>query len=252
MEKRTDNIIAWIKGLFESTGGKTAIIGISGGKDSTVCGKLLVEALGKENVIGVLMPNGVQKDIADSHRVIDLLGIKSVTVNICQPYAAMMAELDGAVKNAGESLAVYGNRGIETNLPARLRMCTLYSIAAMYPSARVCNTCNRSEDYVGYSTKFGDGAGDFSPLSDLTVREVLELGDDLGLPRDLVHKTPSDGMCGKSDEDNLGFSYAQLDSYILDGVDLPKDTRDAIERKHTQNLHKLLPMPKYEKADYVE
>ena len=134
---------------------------------------------------------------------------------------------------------------VTTNLPSRLRMSVLYAVAAEYPGARVVNTCNRSEDYVGYSTKFGDAAGDFSPLGELTVREVLEIGDDIGMPENLVHKAPSDGMCGSTDEMKLGFTYKELDDFLL-GTGIPCDeTMGKIARLHRINLHKLVPMPKF-------
>jgi len=244
MKKLTKDIIEWIKNLFATTGGKTAVIGISGGKDSTVCAKLLCEALGPENVIGVMMPNGVQADIADSMKVCELLGIKAFNINIGETYSALRINVWHAAGKDPGNVSTFA-----TNTPARIRMITLYGVAALYPGARVCNTCNRSEDYVGYSTKFGDSAGDFSPLSNLTVREVLEVGDDLGLPYELVHKTPSDGMCGKSDEDNLGFTYAELDAYLLEGT-MP-ERLEKIERLHKMNLHKLLPMPAFKKVEDV-
>ncbi len=143
------------------------------------------------------------------------------------------------------------NPMIKTNLPARLRMTTLYAVAALYPNSRVVNTCNRSEDYVGYSTKYGDAAGDFSPLGNLTVREVLEIGDDLGLPHHLVHKAPSDGMCGKTDEDNLGFTYEQLDDFILGTKEVPMEVIDKIMRLHNATRHKYRPMPTFTADDFI-
>ena len=134
---------------------------------------------------------------------------------------------------------------IKTNLPARIRMTTLYAVAALYPNSRVVNTCNYSEDYVGYSTKYGDAAGDFSPLGGLTVREVLAIGDALGLPYYLVHKTPSDGMCGKTDEDNLGFAYEQLDNYILGTDDVDAEVVKKIEHLHRVTRHKYNLIPTY-------
>jgi NAD+ synthase len=142
------------------------------------------------------------------------------------------------------------NPMIKTNLPARLRMATLYAVAALYPNSRVVNTCNRSEDYVGYSTKYGDAAGDFSPLGNLTVREVLEIGDELGLPSHLVHKAPSDGMCGKTDEDNLGFTYEQLDDYILETGIVDEEIVAKIEKLHKSTRHKYRPMPVFTADDF--
>ena len=195
-----------------------------------------------------MMPNGVQGDLADSYEVCELLGIPSFTMNIEDAYEDMLETISASLAVRGVEQpysCVRSNDMIRTNLPARLRMATLYAVAALYPNSRVVNTCNYSEDYVGYSTKYGDAAGDFSPLGHLTVREVLEIGDDLGLPRHLVHKVPSDGMCGKSDEDNLGFTYEELDDYLLNGVNCKTDweTIKKIEKLYKATRHKYKPMP---------
>lgn len=232
------NIINWIRDWFEKNGPKaSAVIGISGGKDSTIVAKLLVEALGKDRVVGVMMPNGEQKDISDSKRVVDLLGIKSYTINIEKAYNGILESLNESLETSEDT---------KINIGPRLRMTTLYAIAQSLPNGgRVCNTCNASEDYVGYSTKYGDSAGDFSPCSNFLVTEMLQIGDALGLPYDLVHKIPSDGLCGKTDEDNLGFTYAELDRYILTGKIDSKEKQEIIDRKHRLNLHKLMLMPSY-------
>ena len=245
-EKTAKEIIDWIRQWFEENGPKAnAVIGISGGKDSTIVAKLLVEALGKDRVVGVLMPNGIQADIEDSKKVVELLGIRNYTVNI-------KAAVDGEYK-ALEEAGIEISNDTKINTPPRIRMATLYGIAASLENGgRVVNTCNKSEDYVGYSTKGGDSFSDMAPTSDLTVTEILKLGDFLGLPKELVHKTPSDGLCGKTDEDNLGFTYAQLDSYIewlenneIGECPIDEDLRKIIDKKHKLNLHKLLLMPKY-------
>ena len=198
--------INWIRKYFEETYGKKAVIGISGGKDSTVAAALCVEALGAENVIGVMMPNGRQSDIKDSYEIIKYLGIKSYNIDISDSFDDIISELifftDLVISNQ-----------TKINLAPRLRMATLYAIAQSC-NGRVCNTCNYSEDYVGYSTLYGDLAGDFSPLGKFFVSEIIEIGDFLGLPKELVHKTPSDGLCGLTDEDNLGFTYDELECYI--------------------------------------
>ena len=244
MQTRIDNLVKWIRTQVPE-GGK-AVLGISGGKDSTIAAALCVKALGKENVIGVLMPNGQQNDIYDSFDVCSIFGIDYLVVNIGSTYDALCAAID---QNLYHRLTVDNyaemNPTIRTNLPARLRMSTLYAVAALYPNSRVVNTCNYSEDYVGYSTKYGDAAGDFSPLGFMTVREVLAVGDALGLPYDLVHKTPSDGMCGKTDEDNLGFTYEQLDDYILHTRHVDMDTIEKIERLHRATRHKYTSIPTF-------
>lgn len=238
MQKLTESVINWIRDYFKDNPDGKVICGISGGKDSTIVAALCVKALGADRVIGVLIPNGIQMDIDDSCEVCTHLRIESIEVNIFESYLALVRKIsllaDKPIPPA-----------ISTNLPSRLRMCTLYTIAALYPNSRVVNTSNASERYIGYSTKFGDGAGDFSPLGNLTVQEVLTIGDDLGLPYELVHKTPSDGMSGQSDEDKLGFTYEDLDIYI-NGGDVPKEVADKIEKLHNANLHKINDMPRFD------
>ena len=245
---RTKNeIVEWIRDYFDKNGkGCKAVIGISGGKDSSIAAALCAEALGKENVVGVLMPNGVQSDISDSKKLVEFLGIPYVELNIGGAFQAMKEMLTGS----SELLALCGTDGLtrdtEINLPPRLRMSTLYAVGQMIPGgARVVNTCNASEDYVGYSTKYGDAAGDFSPLSQLLVHEVRQIGDVLGLPADLVHKTPSDGLSGQDDEQKLGFTYATLDNYVLTGECEDEATKAKIDRLHMINLHKLRLMPAF-------
>ena len=252
--KTKEDIVRWIRTYFEENGpGCSAVIGISGGKDSSVAAALCAEALGKERVLGVLMPNGVQSDISDSRRLVDFLGIPHVELNIGGAFEAMTGMLTGSA----ELLSISGTDTVtndtRVNLPPRLRMATLYAVGQMLPGgARVVNTCNASEDYVGYSTKFGDAAGDFSPLSHLLVHEVRQIGDVLGLPAELVHKTPSDGLSGLDDEQKLGFTYAALDEYILTGKCEDASVRAKIDRLHRINLHKLQLMPAFGAAGEVE
>lgn len=236
-----DKIIVWIKNFFKDKKGP-AVIGISGGKDSTICAALLTEALGPERVVGVMMPNGIQKDISDSKKVIEVLGIKGLTVNIEDAYNAIYNQVFDAIKPEDTSFL---SPVFTTNTPARLRMTTLYGIAAQL-GGFVCNTCNKSEDYVGYSTKYGDAAGDFSLLNRLTKTEVVALGDYMKLPTELVHKTPSDGMCGKSDEANMGFTYEALDTFILTGLPPKAEEvfRKIVTMHHNPNTkYKLIEMP---------
>ena len=247
---RANDVINWIKDYYKDNPDGKAIIGISGGKDSTIAAALCVEALGADRVIGVLMPQGIQRDISDSYEVVARLKLQYHVVNIGAACEELYHFLADAVFLSGGMRAVKENTMITTNTPARLRMATLYAVAALYPNSRVVNTCNRSEDYVGYSTKFGDAAGDFSPLGNLTVREVLAIGDELGLPEHLVHKEPSDGMCGKTDEDNLGFTYEQLDDYILGTGAVDVETVAKIERLHKATRHKYQPMPMFSPDDF--
>lgn len=222
----TEKIIEWIRNYFKKTNGRKVVIGISGGKDSTVCAALCVKALGKENVIGVMMPNGVQADIEDSEKIIKFLGIESLVVNINYAFMNLVNQINE--KHISSQAQI--------NMPPRLRMAVLYGVAQNI-GGRVVNTCNRSEDIVGYSTLWGDSVNDFSPLGLLTTEEVIGIGDELGLPYDLVHKTPSDGLCGKSDEDNLGFTYAEINKIIRTGE--KTEHFDEIVKRYNNNRFKL-------------
>jgi len=234
-----DQVVQWIIDWFEVNGkGCNAVIGISGGKDSSVVAGLCAEALGKDRVIGVTMPNGVQRDIDDSMKLIKHLGIRYCCVNIGDTYNALMS----AVKEQLGTLNAEVSRQTVINLPPRLRMSTLYAVSQSM-NGRVANTCNLSEDWVGYSTRYGDAAGDFAPLGGLTVQEVKAIGKELGLPIELVEKVPSDGLTDKSDEDNLGFTYAVLDQYIRTGICNDPKTKALIDHKHITNLFKLQPIP---------
>lgn len=229
-------IIQWIKDYFENQkGAKGAVIGISGGKDSTIVSKLLVEALGNENVFGVLMPNGEQKDIDDSLRVVNEVGIRYRIVNIEQAY-------DGLLNAIGNQCI--SKQGM-INIPPRLRMTTLYAIGATM-GYRVCGTSNKSESFIGYTTKWGDNVCDFNPIGNLSTEEVVALGDELGLPYDLVHKAPSDGLTGLTDEDNLGFTYKMINDYIDNGSCGDKEMDEKIKKRYEYNLHKSNPIPKWE------
>ena len=233
--KVKNDIVKWIQDWFETNGkGCKGVLGISGGKDSSVVAALLVEALGKENVVGVLMPNGEQFDIDVSEALVKHLGIKSYVVNIKEAYDGVISELN----KSGIELTPQA----VTNLPPRLRMTTVYAVSQCV-NGRVANTCNLSEDWVGYSTRYGDSAGDFSPLAKLTVQEVKEIGRALGLPDMFVDKVPIDGLCGKTDEDNLGFTYATLDKYIREGICEDEETKAKIDRMHRINQFKLELMP---------
>ncbi len=235
-KKVKDDCVAWIRDFFEKNGkGCNAVIGISGGKDSSVAAAVCVEALGRDRVIGVLMPCGEQADIEYARMLVNHLGIKNYTINI-------KAAVDGVLGEVEDKLEVTVQT--KTNLPARIRMATLYAVSQSC-NGRVVNTCNLSEDWVGYSTRYGDAAGDFSPLSQLTVAEVKEIGRLLGLPAELVDKPPIDGLTGKTDEDNLGFTYAELDRYIREGIIEDEKVKERIDTLHVRNLFKLQLMPSF-------
>ncbi|MDO5435597.1 MAG: NAD(+) synthase [Clostridia bacterium] len=233
--KVKEQCVAWIRKFFEENGpGCNAVIGISGGKDSSIVAALCVEALGKDRVIGVLMPNGVQQDIDMAYLLVNTLGIRSYEINI---HDAVQAVLDGLPFDCTDQT--------RQNLPPRIRMATLYAVSQSH-NGRVANTCNLSEDWVGYSTRYGDSVGDFSPCSRLTVAEIRQIGYQLGLPAVLIDKVPIDGLCGKTDEDNLGFTYAELDRYIRTGEIGNKEHQERIDAMHRKNLFKLALMPCFE------
>lgn len=238
VEKTTKQAVQWIRDWFEANGkGCNAVIGISGGKDSSVVAALCVEALGKDRVIGVLMPNGEQPDIDCSRQLVSYLGIPYHVCNIQKAVDGVLESL----KAAGVEIS----RQTVVNLPPRIRMATLYALSQSF-NGRVANTCNLSEDYVGYSTRYGDAAGDFAPLGKLTVQEVKAIGKYLKLPENLVEKVPSDGLTDRTDEDNLGFTYAMLDKYIRTGVCDDEEKKARIDRLHVLNEFKLKPIPCFE------
>ena len=209
--KVKEELVEWIRDFFEINGKDCrAVVAISGGKDSSVVAALCVEALGRDRVFGVLLPNGEQADIDASKLLVSHLNIEHAVVNIKESFDGMVEELE-------QKLPVELTKQTRTNLPARLRMAATYAVAQSM-NGRVANTCNLSEDWVGYSTRYGDAAGDFSPLARLTVQEVRAVGAELGLPDKLVYKVPIDGLSGLTDEENLGFTYAVLDNYIRTGV----------------------------------
>lgn len=249
IKKTKEELVQWIYRFFQENGeGCNAIVGISGGKDSSVVAALCVEALGKDRVIGVLMPNGQQSDIEFSYELVKSLGIEFVLVNIADAVNGVCKNIKSSYKSNGKIMCKQKDIELSeqtlVNLPARIRMSTLYAIAQTF-NGRVANTCNLSEDYIGYSTRYGDSVGDFSPLANLTSEEVIAIGKELGLPDDLVLKVPSDGLCGKTDEDNFGFTYNVLNKYIRTGICEDEHIKKKIDNMHKKNLFKLQLMPTF-------
>lgn len=235
-QKVKNDCISWIRDFFRENGPDcNAVVGISGGKDSSIAAALCVEALGKDRVIGVLMPKGEQPDIDMAYMLVNHLGIRHYEINIQDAFAGVLSAMPQDLSLTEQT---------KNNLPPRIRMSTLYAVSQSV-NGRVVNTCNLSEDWVGYSTRYGDAAGDFSPLCNLTVTEVKQIGQVLGLPAELVEKTPIDGLCGKTDEENLGFTYAELDTYIRTGQIQDPVKKDMIDRRHQANLFKLQLMPSF-------
>lgn len=238
----SDKVIEWTRNYFRNSGRDTAVIGISGGKDSAVVAAILVKAIGAENVVGVLMPNGVQSDIDDSMRVVKELGIRHFTVNIQDGY-------NGVIENIN-STGIVVSKEAAINVGPRIRMTILYTIAQSLSATGkhpcVVGTGNKSEHYIGYYTKWGDGGCDVNPIQDLWVHEVVQVGMELGYFPDIVNKIPADGLCGKSDEDNLGFSYYDIFVHVVNGTcgDVEKDA--AIDVRHRMAAHKENPIPHFE------
>lgn len=232
-----EECVKWIRKFFEENGPNcNAVLGVSGGKDSSVVAALLVKALGKERVIGVLMPNGKQDDIDYAYGICNDLGIKYYEINIKDAY-------DGAINALKEKCELTSQAII--NLAPRIRMSILYAVSQCN-NGRVANTCNLSEDWVGYSTRYGDSVGDFAPTSCFTVAEIKQIAKELNIPEKYYNKVPSDGLCGKTDEDNLGFTYEELDRYIREGINPGKEKKERIDYLHKINLFKLQYMPVFE------
>lgn len=238
--KVKNDCIQWVREWFEENGKDCkAVIGISGGKDSSVAAALCVEALGKDRVFGVMMPNGHQSDLDDSFAICNELGIDRYVVDISSIVSAMGLQVSTAIKRAFQP-----TEQAIINLPPRIRMATLYFISQSVGGRVVC-TDNLSESYIGYSTRWGDSVGDFCPLANLTSEEVVAIGDALGLPYELTHKVPSDGLCGKTDEDRFGFTYETLNKYIRTGICEDKTVKAKIDAMHQKNLFKLQPIPSF-------
>lgn len=229
-----------------TTNAKKMVIGISGGKDSSVVAALATRIFGKDNVYGVLMPCGKQEDIDYSYKLIDTLGIESVEIDIIYAVESILNQLDeGQPKVLSESTKI--------NLPARIRMSTLFAVAQTV-DGRVINTCNLSENILGWSTIFGDHAGLYAPIQGLTATEVVELGNYLGLPEELTTKVPSDGLCGTTDEEKFGFKYKELDNFIRYGIEPTYSTKLKIYNMYNTSRFKdkLVQMPGLLKFSYVD
>lgn len=242
IEEMTEEIVEWIRDMMLKTGGKSIVIGISGGKDSSVVAALCKEALGQDNVYGVLMPNGPQKDISFAREICDLLKIRSIEVPINTItdsfYKALSAGKEGFYDEISEQTKL--------NLPPRVRMTLLYAVSQSIDSSRVVNTSNISEDWVGYATIYGDTAGAFAPIGMLTTDEVVQIGRHLGIPEKFIVKPPEDGLTGKTDEDVLGFSYQQLNTYIREGKIDDESIKGKIDKMHKNSRFKFKPIPMFD------
>lgn len=241
LDRISRDLIKWIKENMERSGGKKAVIGISGGKDSSVVAALCKEALGEENVIGILMPDGIQGDISYAKEICEFLNISYTIVNIEKITSAFLNSLGEIDKNMVGQVS----NQTKLNIPPRVRMTLLYAISQSIDDSRVINTSNLSEDFIGYATIYGDTAGAFSPLGMLTSHEVIQIGKFLGIPDKFIFKDPSDGLTGKTDEDIFGFSYEVLNKYIREGIIEDENIKDTIDRMHKNSRFKFLPIPKF-------
>lgn len=238
VKKVKEDLISWIKNWFDNNGRDcNAVIGISGGLDSSVVAALCVEALGKDRVIGVLMPNYIQRDICFADMLCDYLDIERYEINIHEMYSTLTT----AVSLAG----IKRTKQTDINISPRLRMTVLFAVAQSLNGRVSCNS-NLSESWIGYSTIFGDSAGSFAPLLNLTKTEVKLIARELGLPMMLVEKEPSDGLCGKTDEDNFGFTYEVLDKYIRTGEIDDENIKMKIDDMHHKNAFKREPIAKWD------
>lgn len=238
-KEQKDRIVEWIRGWFEENGKDcNAVIGLSGGKDSTIAAALCVEALGNDRVIGVALPDMLQ-GINEADKIAEHLGIKFMTI----PIGNACWYLKKAKDASGEVFE--WSTQTEQNIPPRIRMAMLYAVSQSF-NGRVVGTCNLSENYIGYMTRWGDQASDFEPLAGLTVTEVRAIGHELGLPAEWVDKVPDDGLPKSCpDEEKFGFSYETLDMYIRFKVCDDEAIKAKIDAMHKKNLFKLMPQPVY-------
>ena len=246
--KAKNECVQWIRDWFAENGKDcNAVIGISGGKDSSVVAALCAKALGKDRVVGVLMPDGKQADIEDSFKLVNHLNIKYTVINIEPMVEGFYQSLeDNNIMDSDNEppLNIKVTPQAIINLPPRIRMATLYAVSQSV-NGRVVGTDNASEAYIGYSTRWGDNVADLMPILNFTSEEVVAIGDALGLPYELTHKTPSDGLCGKTDEDNFGFTYTTLNKYIRTGICEDEEVKVKIDNLHNKNLFKTQPIPSF-------
>lgn len=241
-KKAKEGLVKWMENYFKDIPEVKLVVGLSGGKDSTIVAAVGCEAIGKDRVIGVFMPNGTQHDIQDAYDVAEYLGIQTYDINIQGAVEYILSEMR-AEKNSIEI-----TEQTKINLPPRIRTDSLFAIAQSFNGRVSCN-CNLSEDWIGYSTYGGDDFGSFGPLRGLTVTELRQVGKELGLPDRFINKTPQDGLCGKTDEDNFGFTYEVLDKYIRTGEIEDQEIKNKIDSMHEKNLFKLQPMAIYSPSD---
>jgi NAD+ synthase len=237
--KMINDLQNWIKDYVASAHSKGVVLGMSGGKDSLIVAKLCINALGNQNVFGVIMPNGEMKDFSDAQKTCELLEMPYTVINIADAYDSVIENTKKVLEPMQKQISSVSL----VNTAPRIRMTTLYSIAASL-GYLVANTSNLSEAMTGYTTKWGDNVGDFAPIANFTKTEVCKMGELLGLPYDLVFKKPSNGLTGKTDEDNMGITYDELDLYIREGK-IPQNY-ERIQKLFNISNHKRNGIAKFE------
>lgn len=236
-KQTAEKLVKWLRDYFDNNGQPiNAVVGCSGGKDSTVVLAALTKAIGPDRIYAVLMPNGEQADIDDSYKVCEFLGLKPHVCNIQDAYNGVVGSVSGEFEPT---------RQMRINLAPVLRMATLKAISQCVNGRFTCNG-NASEAYIGWFTIDGDDRGSVKPLINMTVTEVIQVGEALGLPDWMIHKTPTDGLCGQTDEDKFGFTYEVLDKYIRTGEIDDLEVKAKIDDMHKRNAFKLKPMPSFE------
>ena len=236
-KQTAEKLVKWLKDYFDNNGQPiNAVVGCSGGKDSTVVLAALTKAIGPDRIYAILMPNGEQADIDDSYKICEYLGLKPHVCNIQDAYNGVVGSVAGEFEPTNQ---------MKINLAPVLRMTTLKAISQCVNGRFTCNG-NASEAYIGWFTIDGDDRGSVKPLFNMTVTEVIQVGEALGLPDWMIHKTPTDGLCGQTDEDKFGFTYEVLDKYIRTGEIDDLEIKAKIDDMHKRNAFKLKPMPSFE------
>lgn len=235
-QETADKLVEWLREYFNNNGKPiNAVVGCSGGKDSTVVLAALVKAIGPERVYAILMPNDEQADINDSYKVCQYLHLEPHVCNIAPAYVGVLHSIMKDFQPSEQAMI---------NAAPVIRMATLKAIAQSVNGRFTCNG-NLSEKYIGWFTINGDDQGALKPLINLTVTEIIQVGLALGLPEWMVKKTPSDGLCGSTDEDKFGFTYEVLDRYIRTGKCEDEAVKQKIISMHNRNKFKLEPMPEF-------
>ena len=245
-KKEKDKIVKFIRDYYKDNNLGGVVIGISGGKDSGVVAGLFSEAIGPENIIGITLPcHSKEEDKTDALRVSDYYGFEMIDIDLTDTFDTFKKQIDNLGNFTEEEL-----KNSDINVKPRLRMTSLYYIAALYSAIKgktyiVAGTGNKCEIYVGYFTKGGDSVSDIITIGDLTVDEVIKVGEALNVPKKVLYKTPDDGLSGMSDEEKIGVKYSDI-AKVINGEEVDKEIKDKVLKKHKANQHKFN-IPTYKK-----